>query len=643
MPTKEELRGGFNLGEWEIFPEHGEIRRGETVVQPEPQTWSVLLVLAEEDGKLVSNDDLNQRVWGGRAMMNDPITRQIREVRKIFGDSAKKPVYLETQHKRGYRLLLPVELHKPAAQGEDAASAAIVGSPVLPQSIQKLVLWKAAAVLLVIGALAIAAYNEFSVDPPVPPMRSIAVMPFMNLSGDASDAYLVSGFKEELIVMLASIGDFTVKPVQLSYPMEATDVAEFLNVESLLEGSLRRSGDEIKISYRVSKGNQGVIHSGDVTGSVDRLFELQETLADMVRDKLLGKYTQILIKSRPSGNPGYERYMRGIFALEHRGDAGNLESAVELLQQAIELDPDFGPSYLALATAYALIPTYRRSVMSASDEQRMDKLALQTIEAGIAADPAIFDAAGAIYGYIYHKQKRWKESEAAYLRAVSADVVDSNSFNWYSRMLASVGRLEASLQQSSAALEVDPTSAVINSRVAMGYTWLMEDESALEYYERSNKLGWSGEVHLLGYALILYRLGKFEKASEVAKNSVKFSGGATAWIEPVFAALADPTDPEKRADALAALNSANEGQSIAPQVELTLRASFGDLDGAMRVARLLEGPGELFEMDLLFLPEVRPLRQHPDFMPLLDRLGVTAYWKSKGCVWRDDRVSCQSG
>ena len=75
-------------------------------------------------------------------------------------------------------------------------------------------------------------------------------------------------------------------------------------------------------------------------------------------------------------------------------------------------------------------------------------------------------------------------------------------------------------------------------------------------------------------------------------------------------------------------------------MQLTLRALLGDLDGAMRVAESLEGVGEAFEMDLLFAPELKAFRQHPDFMPLLERLGVTAYWQKIGCTWSGDRVIC---
>ena len=84
-------------------------------------------------------------------------------------------------------------------------------------------------------------------------------------------------------------------------------------------------------------------------------------------------------------------------------------------------------------------------------------------------------------------------------------------------------------------------------------------------------------------------------------------------------------------------------QTVAPQIVLIVRTGLGDVEGAMEIARLLDGPGEVFEMDLLFIDELEPLRQHPQFIPLMERLGVVDYWGSVGCVWEGSQVSCVTG
>ena len=359
---------------------------------------------------------------------------------------------------------------------------------------------------------------------------------------------------------------------------------------------------------------------------------MQAELAVMVRNKLVGKSTQTLIKRRPTDSEAYDSYMRGIYALEHRDDPGNLEAAVELFQDAIDLDESYGPSYLGLATAYAIMVDYRGAPL---DE--MHRRAFETVEKGIRFDPIIGGAAGAIYGYIYHKEKRWAKSEEAYLGAVNAGIVDSNAFNWYSRMLASVGRLDAALVQAQRAVELDPSSGLLNSRVAIAYTWLGDAENAHEFFARSKDLGWVGATHLVAYALLLTREGKIEASRDLLIAGVDMFGARSDWAAPFFAAMSDPS---LVAEALQALDAATAENQVKPFIEIVARAFLGDLDGAMGIARLLEQPGEFFEMDILYIPELRALRQHPDFMPLLARLGVVDYWAGVGCVWADDRVSC---
>ena len=270
----------------------------------------------------------------------------------------------------------------------------------------------------------------------------------------------------------------------------------------------------------------------------------------------------------------------------------------------------------------------------------MSRAASDTVQEGIEVDAGIRDAANAIFGFVYHQQMQWQQSEDAYRAATSSDVIDPNAFNWYSRMLASVGRLDASLEQARIALEMDPTSAVINSRVALAYLWLGDTRNSREFFERAAKFGASGPTHTMGYALFLFREGRSDEAYEVTREAAQMAGGTEAWIDPVFAALDDET---QRDAALAAVDAAAMEDGISRQIEFIVRVVLGDLDGAMNVARLLQSEGEVFEMDLLFIPEVEPLREHPDFGGLLDALGITDYWRARGCTWTGTGAICEAG
>jgi hypothetical protein len=162
-------------------------------------------------------------------------------------------------------------------------------------------------------------------------------------------------------------------------------------------------------------------------------------------------------------------------------------------------------------------------------------------------------------------------------------------------------------------------------------------DKAHEYFKRSEDLGLMYPTHQLARALLLLREGRIDEARDVAIAATAVDDGYADWVDPVFAAFADSLRIEA---GLRALNA--NGTPIEPTVEVIARTRFGDIDGAMATARRLQGVGELFEMDLLYIPELQPLREHPDFMPLLESLGVTNYWAQADCQWTGTKAICGS-
>ena len=621
MPTTQELNGGFSLGDWEVLPAKGILRCKGEEVHPEPKVLEVLLALARRDGDLVTKDELIAEVWDGKAFSDEPILRCISLLRGHFND--KKPfTIIETLPRRGYRLLQPVVL---------------LGKPDSPAEITApgVHLWKSVAAVIAIGFVAIAAYTWFGADAGPEP-RSLAILQIENLSGNPENQYIVDGIKNTLAPRLSEIPNFTIKNIILPYDEEMSEVARRFKVEFLLTGHVQLQGDTLKISYQITRGENGVtIGGGDVVGRLDSLFELQEQLANEVRDDLDGGESPQLITRRQPDSAAYNSYMRGMYMLELRFDKDNLVKAIELFEECIRLDERYGPAYLALASAYALAHDYYGAPF---DE--MNALALATIEEGVAVDPTIEDASWAIHGRFFHQQKEWKKSERAYLRAINAQVVDSNAFSWYSRMLASTGRLEKARDVVLAAEKIDPDNAMVNSRIAMAQTWFGDDAAADEYFRHANDLGATGAIHKMSQVLLLWRTGRADEAEDLSVIAMEQAERPTFWVEPVYEALADLSDTSKRNAALVTLDKAWANRQVIPDVVLIARTLLNDLDGAMEIAELLVGKGEAFSTEMIFIPELAPLRKHPRFMPLLERLGIVAYWDELGCTWDGDRVTC---
>jgi tetratricopeptide (TPR) repeat protein len=358
-------------------------------------------------------------------------------------------------------------------------------------------------------------------------------------------------------------------------------------------------------------------------------------LAVLVRDGLAGEPQQQLITDGRTPNAAaFDRYMRGIDALQRRGRGrpDNLDAAIELLEQAIQLDPNFGPSYLSLATAYALLPDYRNAPLAETHAR-----ALEIVERAVAVDSSIEDAAAAVTAFVYQKQRKWLQAEQAYIQATTADVVDSNAFNWYSLMLSGVGRLEDAIEQVLIAQKIDPSSAVLNVRLGIVYIWLGDNEKATEYLDRASLLDASDEMYLLGRTLLLMREGNMDEAARTFGAGVSMAGRDTDWIGPVFAAIEDESKTEA---ALSAIDAAFTGPHMDPRFNIMARTVLNDIDGAMRVAQEMADSGAIFEMDFLFMPELRQLREHADFLLLMDKLGVQRYWDENNCTWQDDELSC---
>jgi DNA-binding winged helix-turn-helix (wHTH) protein/TolB-like protein/tetratricopeptide (TPR) repeat protein len=614
VPTKEELQKGFKLGEWEVLPSRREFHRGDETVRPEPKQLDVLLSLAVRDGDVVTRDELVDECWDARPTADEPINRSISQLRKHLGD--EKPYrYIDVIVKAGYCLKQPVILNEPNEK---------VPAPIVIKTRKASRIWAA-----VVG-LAFVALIVWKLAPgPTQPVTSIAVLPFANLSGDSGNAYIASGFKEELVHTLQSVPELTIKNAHVSI-----DDIESLDVDNVLVGALRMQGDELRFSYQLVRVSDGVtLSSGQVGGPRDRLFEKQEELARLVLSHVVGDSAQQLLStSRPEDPVAYDRYLLGQYLLERRGSAGNLENAIALFEESIQLDPGYGPAYLALAEIYVLLPDYRGADLAESHDR-----AIRIVSDGIAADPAIEQAAAAVFGFVYHKQKRWTEAEQAFITATSASVVESNAFNWYSLMLGSVGRIDDALQQALAALEIDPSSAVINGRIAIVYTWTGDNEKAGHYFERVRQLGGSTATNLFANSLHYLRLGENAQARKMAGMGVAIGGRSGDWVDPVFDAFADPSRTQA---ALSALDQAAANKEVGLQVEVIVRVILGDTEGALRIARYLVRPGQAFETELLFLPEFIALRERPEFLELMATLGVTDYWEQAGCVWKNLAVEC---
>ena len=625
-----DLRKGFLLGHWTVLPDRGLLRGDDAEERVEPLVMRVLVALADAGGDVLTKDELIETVWDGRAQSDEPLNRCISVLRRKLGDDSRNPSFVENIPRRGYRLMQPVRPLAPVEAPKPAnPSAADVAKP----SSNRSLVGVAAGVVIAI-VLAVAFAGRKSPPPAADGIQTLAVYPFSCAEG--TDAALCFGFSEELTSTLLTAENIRV--VKRSRPLsDGAEAAPSGNpVDGLVSGSVQRIGDRLRIAMEIIDGPDGfVVLSDTVDGSVADVFQLQEQVARRIAAAVVGESnTPVSATTRPASFDAFQAYARGQYQFERR-DLASIRQAIELFEEAIRLDPMFGPAYLRLSFAYLLLPEYDSEL---SVETMYDIAEARTL-AGIAADPSIEDAAGTVFGFIHHKRGNWTEATRAFERAVNAETLYPLAHHWYSKLLATVGRMDASLQHAKRAHELDPDRAIIISRLAIAHFWLSNMEEAGRYFSVANSMVLEAPIHDMAYALYLLQTGSFEESIRSTKVGLQKNGLESGWVDAVFAGF---VDAGQRDNAVAIATALEEDGRLASYVVMTIWVLLGDTDRALATAMSVEGIGQEFEtgFEVLFSDVLADVRAHASFHELLERAGLTAYWREMGCKWQGGRVSC---
>lgn len=616
MAADPDLRRRFEFGPFTIIPERGIVRHGDADVHLEPKQMDALVTLARHYPGVVSKDLLIEEVWGGRATADESIVQCIKGIRQALDkDDPRKPRYVETIHARGYRLMVPVTVsghEAPVSNGMQVPKAWWIGG---------------AAALLV---LAFVAGQLNKPDGDGSTIESVVVTRFKNM-GDPNNQFLVDGFAEQLISTLYQVPGLRIVKGHLPADDETTEeIASRYDADTVVRGSVQQLNDRFTIRTTVYTEDPAYQCGQNFGGALQDMFSLHEQVATMVRNCIVGVAPgTVSPASRPSGSVSYLRYLRGKSYLARR-DVGSLERAVELFIESIEIDPAYGLAYLDLANTYVLLADY-------GSPNVMFDLALATVEEGSARDPSISEAAQTYVGYVQTKRGEWAAAMASFETAINSKTEYPPALHYYSRLLAATGRLEESLVAARAAWEMDREEQVLNSRLAIALLWNNQMEEARQFYEIANAIDIGAPIHLLSYALFLIRDERIDEARAVARRAMERYRIDASWVDPVFDALArSPKSPET----IAVLDEYSSRNVIPNSVLVTFWVLAGQADRAMDMAWNLVDDPSYFEVELLYIDEFRILRQHKDFLRLLDELGLSDYWRQVPCRWDNEAGIC---
>jgi TolB-like protein/DNA-binding winged helix-turn-helix (wHTH) protein/Tfp pilus assembly protein PilF len=625
----------ISFGVFDIDLRTGELRKHGFRVRLQRQPFEVLAFLIERAGDVVTREELQQRLWPANTFVDfdHGLNKAINKIREALGDSADTPRFVETVARRGYRFLADVKVSGPAFASAGAPALARVTTADRPTDVsppaavdRRTQTWVATTLIVAALVTAAVAWRLYSTRRTHPVFHSVAVLPLESLSSDPSQDYFTDGMTDELITELGRISALRVisrtsvmgyKHTRKALPQ----IARELNVDAVVEGTVLRSGDVVRITAQLIDGTSDThLWSDSYEGEMRDALTLQSRVARAIAAQIrvnVNPQEQAALRSATAVNPAaYESYLRGRYFWNKRTTNG-LSTALAYFNQAIEQDRAYARAYSGLADTYALLGDWQYAVMTPAEALPKAK---DSAMKAIALDPGLADGhnslAFCLDGFDWNFTDAGKEFE----RAIALNPGYATAHHWYAWHLALVHRYDDALGEMRKAQNLDPLSLVINADLAELLALAGADDEAIQQSRKTLELdpGFGLAHNHLGQAYLQKHMTN-EAIAELQK-AVALSGGAATCIANLARAY---VAAGRRSDAVALLDDLRKRSSplhsYASEVAVIYTA-LGDRDQAM--VWLERGASERFNPGVLLRPGLDPLRSDARFTDLLRRVGL---------------------
>ena len=454
--------------------------------------------------------------------------------------------------------------------------------------------------------------------------RSIAVLPFVNASPDPENEYLSDGITDELIDALAKIGGLRVSSRTSVFalkgkPLDVRAVGALLGVSVILEGTVRKSGDKLRITAQLTSTDDGrLLWSQRYDRKLADVFTIQDeiagTIVSTLRATMFADLSEHIPKRYTQNIQAYGLYLKGRYAWNKRTREGVAE-AIEFFEQAIAEDPNYAPAYAGLADSYALDVDYR-SVPVGEPFARAKEYARKAL----AIDEAVPSAHASLAWSLFIYDWDWAAAEQEFRRAIELDPRYASAHQWYAFLLVSRGEIGQALVESHTALELDPASVSIRRGMGWVYYYAGRYDQALEHLSRAIEMNpMAVESHRI-LAATLARQGRLAEAERVLREALRLPG-AGAFTKAELAWVLARAGRRAEAEALLQeIHAMARAQYVAPVPFAIVHLGLGNvqeaLDWTERACEERRGWLAYLKVNPIF----EPLRGNPRFEALLRRM-----------------------
>jgi TolB-like protein/DNA-binding winged helix-turn-helix (wHTH) protein len=601
------------------------------------QPFLLLAMLLERPGELVTREELRAHLWPQTVVDFDHgLNKAISKIRDALGDSAENPRFIQTVARRGYRFLADVAvLSAGEIEGALPKSEPRENAPVDPHTLVEpapvkrrprgRAAWAMATATVLLLLVAIVVWIRSTSNSSLPSIRSLAVLPLENLSGDASQDYFADGMTDELITQLAQIRDLRVisRSSMMTYKQSHKPLAEIaheLDVQAVVEGSIVRSGGRVRITaqlIRVPADEHIWAHSyeGDLSDTLVLQNQVAQAIADQIRVTVSSQ--EQVRNPRVVNAQAYDSYLKGRYYWNKRTVEG-LKEAINYFKQSISIDPSYAEAYSGLADSYALAGDWGSGILPASEAFPLAKAAANE---ALALNDRLGEAHTSLAYVLDLYYWDWDAAEKQYKIAINLNPGYAIAHEWYAWHLLVLGHSAEGIFEMRRAESLDPVSPIIRSNVADALTVSHLFEESVRQSRKTLTLDPNfavGHFHL-GEALL--QESRYEAAIAEFQQAIELSGHLAAFDANLAYAYALSG---RRADALKIAKDMEARLDFNPTANARIAliyVALGDLDQAMNW--LNKAYDARFNPAILIRPTFDPLRSDARFRELRHRMGLS--------------------
>ncbi len=630
----------FQFGVFHVDVSNGDLRKQGTKIKLQEKPFQLLVLLLEHAGRITTREELRQGLWSADTFVDFDanLKTTLNKLRQVLGDSAENPIYIETIPRQGYRFLPPVVglECEPCSRGNAQPPVASKPADVPPNSsrmrtVPRLARWQTITTAMLALVLVVAGIYALRTKPapvlkPTQQRVLLLVLPFDNLSGDPTQEYFSDGLTDEMITLLgrqypnglsviARTSAMRYRATQKPLPQVARELG---GVDYVLEGSVRRSGNQVAINAQLFRTrDQASLWAETYESGVADVLTIQNNVAGQIARALV-----LEVAPEPGRHPTsvpnpkvYDAYLMGLYEANQRSEP-SLRKSVEYFNRAIQGDPSYAPPYAGLANSYLLSAGWL--LMRPADAYPKAKAAaLHALE----LDETLAEAHTTLAEAEHEYEWKWADAEREFRRAIELDPNSAIAHKSYAEFLMHGARSAEAIREMERARDLDPLSLIVNTLVGFAYNNGRQYDRAIEEYEKVIQLDpqFAPAHYFLGGALT--NVGKYDEAIAHLQKAKDLSHGASLMSAALARGYAHAGRRDQAQQSLRELQLRGMHHYVSPYGLAQVYAALGDKNSALD---MLDRAVNEHAFEVLFLKVDRSfdsLHENPRFQDLLKRVG----------------------